>query len=173
MILFMISNHTKIIFQLNLGLQMPKFDVSKRNYRLVMNFIRISVGVRRVLHAKRTLPFFSIANNPLITTQTIHILLSWWPMNLLHLNVSKVNLSCLMSTYHQISDSAKLTILNPIGSLVFLLLGSYVLRLHPVRTLANVHLFLFPCRHPDMSNALKYLVFMGNLTTIFKTGYSC
>ena len=83
----------------------------KRNYRLVMNYVPISVVVKRVLHAKRTVQFFSNANNPLITTQTIHILLSW-PKNLLHLNVSKVNLSCLMSTYHLISDSAKLTSLN-------------------------------------------------------------
>ena len=138
-----------------------------------MNYIPISVVVKRVLHAKRTLHFFSNANNPLITTQTIHILLSWWPMNLLHLNVSKVNLSCLMSTYHLISDSAKLTSLNPIGSLIFLFLGSSILRLIPVRTLANVHLCLFRRRPPDMLNALKYLVFMGNLTTIFKPGYSC
>jgi hypothetical protein len=67
----------------------------------------------------------------------------------------------------------QLKILYPIESLIFLSRGSSILHLYPVRSLANVHLCLGPRHHLDMSNALKYLVFMVNLTIIFKIGYSC
>jgi hypothetical protein len=39
--------------------------------------------------------------------------------------------------FHQISDSAKLKILYPIESLIFISRGSFVLHLHPVRNLAS------------------------------------